>query len=97
MQGGYAESMKKKQEIVTFKVDQNLLEAMEGIPNRSSFIREAILAALDSVCPLCKGTGILSPTQHKHWTDFGVNHKVSKCEKCGEMHLICLHGKDSDT
>ena len=41
---------KRKQEIVTFKVDEPLLKAMNGIPNRSEFIRAAILSALDSVC-----------------------------------------------
>ena len=49
-------SPKKKQEIITFKADEPLLEAMDGITNRSEFIRAAILSALDSVCPLCKGT-----------------------------------------
>ena len=63
-------SPKKKQEIVTFKADEPLLEAMNGIPNRSEFIRAAILSALDSVCPLCKGSGILTPDQRRHWVEF---------------------------
>ena len=50
---------KQKTEIVTFKADESLLVAMEGIPNRSEFIRDAVSAALESVCPLCSGTGIL--------------------------------------
>lgn len=29
----------RKQEVVTFKVDASLSEAMRGIPNRSAFIR----------------------------------------------------------
>jgi hypothetical protein len=81
--------MKKKSDIITFKVDDTLLEAMEGIPNRSQFIRTAILAALDSSCPLCKGTGILTPNQHRHWEDFLVDHSVQACEKCNELHLVC--------
>ena len=56
---------RRKQEIVTFKVDEPLWEAMKGIPNRSEFIRAAILSALDSVCPLCKGSGILTPDQRR--------------------------------
>ena len=35
-----------KQQIVTFKAEEALVEAMEDIPNRSEFIRSAILAAL---------------------------------------------------
>ena len=60
----------KKQEIITFKVDEALRRAMQGVQNRSEFIRAAILAALDSVCPLCKGSGILTPDQRKHWETF---------------------------
>jgi len=60
---------KHKDEIVTFKADRSLLEAMRGIPNRSAFIRQAILAALDSACPLCRGTGVLTPDQRRHWAE----------------------------
>jgi hypothetical protein len=80
---------KSKSEIITFKVDQALLEALEGIPNRSSFIRSAVLAALDSVCPLCLGTGILSPLQKDHWDQFAENHRVKECTRCHERHLVC--------
>ncbi|UCD64239.1 MAG: CopG family transcriptional regulator [Candidatus Zixiibacteriota bacterium] len=85
--------MKKKSEIVTFKVDQSLLEAMQGIPNRSSFIRSAVLAALDSTCPLCAGTGILTPKQQGHWDGFRESHAVEECSDCHERHLVCSHEK----
>jgi hypothetical protein len=79
----------KKQEIITFKVEASLAQAMEGIPNRSEFIRAAILAALDSACPLCKGTGILTPEQSAHWRSFSTNHSVEKCDDCDAVHLVC--------
>lgn len=81
--------MKRKSEIITFKVDESLLDAMEGIPNRSSFIRSAVLAALDSTCPLCGGTGILTPSQRGHFDSFLKDHAVEKCSDCDEMHLVC--------
>lgn len=81
--------MKKKSEIVTFKADESLLEAMDGIPNRSSFIRSALLAALDNACPLCAGTGILSPHQKEHFATFMKDHAVAKCSNCDELHLVC--------
>ncbi|UCG61068.1 MAG: CopG family transcriptional regulator [Candidatus Zixiibacteriota bacterium] len=94
--------MKRKSEIVTFKADESLLDAMEGIPNRSSFIRSAVLAALDSTCPLCSGTGILSPSQRGHFDSFLEDHAVEKCSDCDEIHLVCSrkpakagHGKKS--
>jgi hypothetical protein len=81
--------MKKKQDIITFKVDEDLREALQHIPNRSSFIRSAIVAALGSVCPLCNGSGILTPNQKQHWDDFSANHMIERCEKCDERVLVC--------
>lgn len=79
----------KKQNIVTFKADAALIEAMRGVPNRSAFIRAAVLAALDSSCPLCIGTGILTPNQKKHWLEFTQDHHVRECADCHELHLVC--------
>lgn len=81
-----------KHEIVTFKVDSSLMEAMKGVPNRSEFIRNAILAALDSACPLCSGTGVLTPQQKKHLEGFLVDHSLHECEKCHDLRFICDHG-----
>jgi hypothetical protein len=80
----------RKQEIVTLKVDRALWEALQGVPNRSEFIRAAILVAMDSVCPLCKGTGILTPDQRRHWQQFAKNHPLQECHDCHAMHLICV-------
>jgi hypothetical protein len=79
----------KKQEIVTFKVDEHLFRIIQEIPNRSEFIRSAILAALDSTCPLCNGSGTLSPNQKQHWKDFSEGHSVETCGECNERHLVC--------
>ncbi len=82
---------KEKQEIITFKVPESLREAMKGIPNRSEFIRTAVLAALKSVCPLCKGAGILMPNQKIHWEKFATDHHVVECSTCNALHLVCDH------
>ena len=82
-------AQQRKHEIITFKVDEPLREAMRGIPNRSEFIRAAILSALDSVCPLCKGSGILTPDQRKHWVEFTAHHVLAECEDCHAVHLVC--------
>jgi len=79
----------KKQEIVTFKVDQPLWEALRDMPNRSEFIRQAIQNAMDGTCPLCQGTGTLSPKQREHWRRFSRNHRVEKCDDCHAIHLVC--------
>ena len=80
---------RKKPEVITFKVDESLLEAMEHIPNRSEFIRHAVQAALEQTCPLCNGTGVLTPQQHDHWKAFSASHQLKRCEDCREMHLVC--------
>ena len=82
---------KNKSEIITFKVDDSLLKAMRGIPNRSEFIRSAVLAALDNTCPLCNGTGILTPNQKLHWDDLAVDHSIEECGKCHEMYIFCTN------
>jgi DnaJ-class molecular chaperone len=76
-------------EVITFKVDNALKEALEGVSNRSQFIRAAILSALDSSCPLCKGTGILTPQQREHWREFSRDHTLEKCNECDSWIISC--------
>jgi len=80
---------RSKQNVITFKADPSLGEAIRHVPNRSEFIRNAILAALDGVCPLCLGTGILTPPQRAHWQEFTADHDVRECPDCHERRLTC--------
>ncbi len=80
----------KKQEVVTFKVDESLMDLIREIPNRSEFIRHAILQAMDSVCPLCQGTGILTPGQKRHWDSFLKTHSIERCDECDELFISCV-------
>jgi len=82
-------ALRKKEEIITFKVDEPMSDAMRGIPNRSEFIRSAILSALEGTCPLCKGTGRLTLDQQRHWHLFAEDHTVAECEDCQAFHLVC--------
>ena len=81
--------MKGEYEVVTFKADRELVHAMEGVPNRSAFIRQAIMTALDARCPVCVGAGVLTPSQKTHWEDFTESHHIEQCEDCSEIHLVC--------
>ena len=69
----------RRAEVITFKVDEELAQAMSHIENRSAFIRQAILAALGNSCPLCGGNGILSGSQLSHWQEFAEHHRVQEC------------------
>ncbi len=84
---------KNRLEVVTFKADSTLMEALKSIPNRSAFIRDSILAALANTCPLCNGVGFLSPDQKKHWETFARNHRVEECGDCHATHLVCGAGE----
>ena len=83
-----------KNEVICFKVDRDLSELMRGIDNRSGFIHKAILDALDNCCPLCKGTGVLTPKQKTHWVRFAKEHPVEECDDCHEYHLTCSVSDD---
>jgi len=83
--------MNKKHEVVTFKVDLALYERIKEIPNRSEFIRKAILKELGAICPLCGGSGMLDPAQKTHWDTFAVNHPLTRCRYCNSFMLTCSH------
>jgi hypothetical protein len=80
---------RRKTETISFKADLALLGAIGGIHNRSEFIRGAILSALESACPLCSGTGTLTPEQKRHWDEFAVDHPVRVCGHCKEPRVYC--------
>jgi hypothetical protein len=82
---------KEKQDIITFKVPESLRDAMKGIPNRSEFIRTAVVAALKSICPLCRGTGVIMPSQRTHWEMFEADHHFEECSTCHGVHVVCNH------
>jgi hypothetical protein len=79
----------KKQDIITFKVDRKLHDILKNMPNRSEFIRSAILNTLGSICPLCNGTGVLTPEQKGHWDEFTTDHSLEICDNCNELMLVC--------
>ena len=80
---------RRKEEIITFKVDESLAEELKLIPNRSEFIRNALLQALQNECPLCHGSGTLTPNQKRHWEEFAQNHHVVECDECNETYIAC--------
>lgn len=79
----------RKEEIITFKVDESLAQELKLIPNRSQFIRTALLQALKNECPVCHGTGTLTPNQKRHWDEFARTHHVVECTDCNETYIAC--------
>lgn len=73
---------KKKAEIVAFKVEKELAEFLDHLPNKSDFIRRAILAQFNMTCPLCTGTGVVARGLHLHFNDVIARSLERPCAKC---------------
>ena len=56
-----------KTEVVAFKVEAELAEFLNKLPNKSAFIRKAIAAQMSIACPLCGGTGTVNRAVHDHF------------------------------
>ncbi len=80
---------KTKTDLITFKVEPSLAELINRMPNKSEFIRNSILSTLGGTCPLCQGTGVLTPHQREHWNRFARHHKILRCAGCNAVHLAC--------
>ncbi len=78
-----------KTDLITFKVEHSLAELIDRLPNKSEFIRNALLGALANTCPLCQGTGVLTPEQSEHWKSFTEHHRVERCGDCKAVYLSC--------
>lgn len=78
-------------EVITFKADKELMRLLKAVPNRSEFIRTALLVALDNLCPFCRGTGVLTPHRKKHWDDLAAHHDRRECRECNDQVLVCSH------
>ncbi len=79
-----------KERVFTFKTDDKLAELLDHMPNRSDFIRKALLTAMDRHCPLCHGSGILTVEQQSHLEHFLATHSLVKCMTCNAIHFTCL-------
>ncbi len=77
-----------KTEVVAFKVEKELADLLNKLPNKSAFIRNAIAAQLGVACPLCKGQGVVSRGVHDHYAPLLAQSISRNCDGCGnEMAL----------
>jgi len=77
-----------KTAVVAFKVEEELAEFLNKLPNKSAFIRKAIAAQMSTACPLCSGSGQVSRWMHDHYAPLIASWNEKKCEGCGdELHL----------
>ena len=72
----------EKSQIVAFKVDADLADFLDRLPNKSEFIRRAILAQFSMTCPLCIGSGVVPSGIHDHFEHVIEHNSARPCEKC---------------
>jgi len=75
---------KPKPAVVAFKVEKELAEILDQLPNKSAFIRKAIVAQLGMACPLCQGSGVVPRGLHDHYAALLGRLNSRQCEGCGD-------------
>jgi hypothetical protein len=84
--------MSRKSEVVAFKVEAELADILNELPNKSAFIRKAIIAQLDMACPLCAGSGMLPKGLHDHYSTLLPKLNSRSCDGCGDKATV--HAQD---
>jgi hypothetical protein len=69
---------------VAFKVEEELAEFLNKLPNKSAFIRKAIAAQLGMACPLCNGKGVVPRGVHDHYAPLISKLGHRHCDGCGD-------------
>jgi len=72
-----------KSVVVTFRVDPHLAEALERIPDKSAFIREALRSSFHEPCPACSGTGRVDCDSASWLAKVLASKGARNCECCG--------------
>ena len=74
----------RKCTLVAVKVDAELASLLDGMPNKSEFIRMALRSRLDDLCPLCAGTGLRpsQPIEHRSGRHLHALPRA-RCHDCG--------------
>ncbi len=73
-----------KTAVVAFKVEEELAEFLNKLPNKSAFIRKAIQAQLGMACPLCNGKGVIPRGLHDHYAPLLARLSSRHCDGCGD-------------
>ena len=73
-----------KTAVVAFKVEKELADLLNKLPNKSAFIRKAIASHLGVACPLCKGQGVLPRGVHDHFAPLLAKFNSYNCDGCGD-------------
>ncbi len=70
--------------IVAFKVEEELAQFLDKLPNKSDFIRKAVLAQFGMNCPLCTGSGVVTRGVGEHYEAVLRENRRRPCAGCGK-------------
>ena len=79
-----------KTAVVAFKVEKELADLLNKLPNKSAFIRKAIEAQLGMACPLCNGKGVVPRGVHDHYATIIKANSRHQCDGCGHETAMAL-------
>ena len=82
--------------VVAFKVEKELADLLNKLPNKSAFIRKAIAAQLGMACPLCNGKGVVPRGVHDHFAPLLEQLNPRQCDGCGDELPLPLDAGDLD-
>ncbi len=74
-----------KTKVVAFKVEEELAEFLNKLPNKSAFIRKAIADQMKVACPLCNGAGAVNRGLHDHFAPLLKQFNSRNCDGCGTV------------
>lgn len=74
-----------KTAVVAFKVEEELADFLNQLPNKSAFIRKAIAAQMSMACPLCHGSGQVTRWVHDHYMPILASWASRHCDGCGSQ------------
>ncbi|MSR55950.1 MAG: hypothetical protein EXS09_22155 [Gemmataceae bacterium] len=77
-----------KSRTVAVKVEAELADFLARLPNKSEFIRQAILAQFGTACPLCLGAGQVASALGAHYSPILEKHREKACQKCRKIESI---------
>jgi hypothetical protein len=78
----------QKQTVVSFRVDHHLAKILDNLPDKSTFIREAILRRFHAECPFCQGRGVL-PRTIAEWLQAQLPAmKTVECKCCNYRYPV---------
>ena len=85
-----------KSALIAIKVDVETAALLDALPNKSEFVRAALRARLEEMCPLCAGTGVRPPA---HVERPGGRHlhalPRARCSDCGRESPVVADAEES--